>query len=214
MSSVDSLVHNFRAKAEAVSTILKVMAAPVKALEYAVQMCEDKEPCQTMVSGSSTDPSNKAEELATQKLPKTIAGPALPKTQQKILKHLCESRGITFITQGLRDHLFGIDLGITYADWGIAETGTIIMDSSNEDVRLATMISDVHVAMLPIHRIRKSFIDLETELRVTMEDTPNYTAFITGASRTADIERILTLGVHGPLELHIILLKGSCGKKP
>ena len=84
MSSVDSMVHNFRAQAEAVSTILEVMAAPVKALEYAVQLCEGKEPCQLLVSGSSADPSNKAEELASQKLPKIIAAPALPKTLHNI----------------------------------------------------------------------------------------------------------------------------------
>jgi hypothetical protein len=101
----------------------------------------------------------------------------LPKTLQREFKHLCESQGITFITQGLRDHFSGIDIGITYADWGIAETGTIIMDSSNEDVSLASMISDVHIAMLAIHRICKSLFDLEKDLRVSMKDAPNYTAF-------------------------------------
>lgn len=40
-----------------------------------------------------------------------------------------------------------------------------------------------------------------------MKKTPNYLAFITGASRTADIERVLALGVHGPLELHILILE-------
>jgi L-lactate dehydrogenase complex protein LldG len=107
----------------------------------------------------------------------------------------------------LRDHLAGIDLGLTMADFGIAETGTLVIDSSSEEVRLATMISEVHVAVLPKNRIREAAFELEEDLRQLMGATPNYTAFITGASRTADIERVLALGVHGPLELHILLLE-------
>ena len=92
-------------------------------------------------------------------------------------------------------------------DYGIAETGTLVIDSSSEAVRLATMVSEVHVAVLPKSRIRATALDLETELRDLMQSAPNYAAFITGASRTADIERVLALGVHGPLELHILLLE-------
>jgi L-lactate dehydrogenase complex protein LldG len=93
------------------------------------------------------------------------------------------------------------------ADYGIAETGTLVIDSSSEELRLATMISEVHVAVLPTHRLRTPFSDLEAKLAQIMEAAPNYYAFITGASRTADIERVPALSVHGPLELHILLME-------
>ncbi len=48
---------------------------------------------------------------------------------------------------------------------------------------------------------------MEADLVGLMESPPSYVAFITGASRTADIERVLTIGVHGPQELHVLLLK-------
>jgi L-lactate dehydrogenase complex protein LldG len=107
----------------------------------------------------------------------------------------------------LRSHLAGIDIGFTMADYGIAETGTLVIDSSSEELRLATMVSEMHVAVLPKSRLRATSPDLETELKQFMGAVPNYCAFITGASRTADIERVLALGVHGPLELHILLLE-------
>ena len=88
-----------------------------------------------------------------------------------------------------------------------AETGTLVINSTSEDLRLATMISDIHLAILPTSRIKKDDLDLTSELHKLLADPKNFTAFITGPSRTADIERVLAIGVHGPLELHILLLE-------
>jgi L-lactate dehydrogenase complex protein LldG len=117
------------------------------------------------------------------------------------------SRQISVIRDGLRGHLAGIDIGFTVADYGIGETGTLVFDSSSEESRIATMISEIHVAVIPKSRIRATGEDLYAELRAYMGQKPNYLAFVTGPSRTADIERVLALGVHGPLELHILILE-------
>ncbi len=114
----------------------------------------------------------------------------------------------------LRRYLAGIDVALTVADYGIAETGTLVLDSSSEDLRLATMLSEVHVAVLPLSRLRPTALDLAGDLRARMAAPPNYLSFITGASRTADIERVLALGVHGPLAVHILLWEDRPCKSP
>ena len=102
----------------------------------------------------------------------------------------------------------GIHTSLTCAQWGIAETGTLVLNSHSEDVRIATMLAEIHVAILPAEKIRPDAESLVHELSAVLEsDTPSYTAFITGASRTSDIERVLTIGVHGPRELHILIIR-------
>jgi len=137
----------------------------------------------------------------------TLAAPGWDNESRAALREGCDQAGLQLLTENLRDRATNLHTGFTRADWGIADTGTLVLDSSSEDLRLATMLSETHVAVLPLSRLRASATDLEAELNSLNQSPPRYLAFITGASRTADIERVLTLGVHGPLELHLLLLK-------
>jgi L-lactate dehydrogenase complex protein LldG len=137
----------------------------------------------------------------------TLAAPGWDPESQAALEADCRRAGVELLVENLRQRADALHTGLTRADWGIADTGSLVLDSSSEDLRLATMLVETHVAVLPISRLRATVTDLEAELTRLMQTPPNYLAFITGASRTADIERVLTLGVHGPLELHLLLLK-------
>ncbi len=205
MNQTDATVAAFRENAERVSAIVAEVSSPEAAFQYAVDLCEKKEACQLLVSGCDAPLSPKAGDLCETKQAKVMAAPGLDPGDRDRLKALCEERGIVLADDDLRAHLAGIDVGVTVADGAIADTGTLMIGSSSEAVRLATMISEVHIALLPLSRLRATGYDLEADLADRMGSPPDYTAFITGASRTADIERVLTLGVHGPLSLHILL---------
>ncbi len=201
----DPLTIIFTAKAESVSATVVSVDSLDEAFDYAVDLCDQKDACQLLISGCDLPLSTEADNLSELKQEKVMAAPGLKAPQQKQLATMCQDRGISFANGGLRRYLAGIDIGFTIADYGIAETGTLVLKSTDEDLRLATMISEVHVAVLPLSRLRNTALEMEKELQTLMVDTPSYLSFITGPSRTADIERVLALGVHGPLEVHILL---------
>jgi L-lactate dehydrogenase complex protein LldG len=136
-----------------------------------------------------------------------MAAPNLDGAAFDALAAMCKAEGIALVKEDLRQYPWGMDMGVSLMDYGIAETGTLVLDSRSEETRLASMLSEFHVAILPVSRIRESAFALENELKELTRDPGSYMAFITGASRTADIERVLALGVHGPLELHIMLVE-------
>ncbi len=207
MQDTTTLNRLFQYKAEQVSTIVTEVAAVEDAIGYAVDICNQKEVCTILPSGCEHDLSEGAQSLCHDKPAKLIAAPDLSQHQWDLLVEDCEKSGIGVIRDGLRSHLGGIDIGISWAQYGIAETGTLVIDSTDEDLRLATMISEIHIAFLPLSGIVESAADLTRQLQSQMNSDGHYLAMVTGASRTADIERVLALGVHGPLELHIVLIK-------
>ncbi len=138
---------------------------------------------------------------------KTLACPGFAKKDLELLETACKASEIDILGPLLRDQQHNLHTALTMADFGIADTGTLVLLSDSEDTRIATMLSTIHIAVLPVTNIKPDSNAYEKELNnLLKKETPSYTAFITGPSRTADIERVLAIGVHGPVELHILLL--------
>jgi len=208
MGSTPEVLEKFRKKAELVSAIVSEVDSMAQAIAYTVDLCSQKEACQLLMSGCEESLSDKGKDLCELKQwGKIIAAPALADADMAELVKQAAGREISVIKDGMRKHLAGVDIGFTVADYGIGETGSLVIDSSSEELRLATMVSEIHVAVIPKSRIRATAEDLYAEIKGFQSTKPNYLAFVTGASRTADIERVLALGVHGPLELHILILE-------
>lgn len=100
--------------------------------------------------------------------------------------------------------IFRFDVGISTAQAAIAETGTLVLDSTRERHRLVSLVPPVHIAIIRASQIYKTLSEVLTLIRDTKEVSPAVT-FITGPSRTADIELTLAIGVHGPQELYVII---------
>jgi len=103
--------------------------------------------------------------------------------------------------------LFSYDVGVTMAQAAIAETGTLVLESEKERHRLVSLLPPVHVAVVRSDDICLTIGDALKRLRGHQkEEMSRAITFITGPSRTADIELTLTVGVHGPKELYVIIL--------
>jgi L-lactate dehydrogenase complex protein LldG len=101
--------------------------------------------------------------------------------------------------------LFDCDLGITSAQWAIAETGTLVLESDKEFHRLTSLVPPVHVAIFEAKQIRQTLGEVLQKLNE--KELSRTITFITGPSRTSDIELTLAIGVHGPAELFVIVIE-------
>ncbi|MBT8362281.1 MAG: lactate utilization protein [Desulfobacterales bacterium] len=195
----------FITKAKAAAAFVTEVSTYEEAVNYTIDLCGKQGACRLKVSGCEEHLSPDAEGLCETKQEKIIAAPELDKGDYQILFDISTANGFSCIRSGMRSQLAGVDIGFSYADIGIAETGTLVLNCPSEELRIATMVCEYHVCVLRKSQIVADAFDAAERLDQFMQNAPNYTAFITGPSRTADIERVLTIGVHGPLELHILL---------
>ena len=104
--------------------------------------------------------------------------------------------------------LFDYDVGISTAQAGIAETGTLVLESESERHRLVSLVPPVHIAIVDAADICLTLGEALAAVGRGSELSPTIT-LITGPSRTADIELTLAIGIHGPQELYVIVNEGT-----
>lgn len=159
-------------------------------------------------------------QLAGEK-PSHFTAPAMHKTREQIAELLSGVAGknldpdvdklVKVAREQLREAFVTADMGISGANIAIAETGTLVIVANEGNDRLVTTLPPIHVAIVGIEKLVETTDDANEILKVlarsgTGQKQTAYVSFITGPSRTTDIEKTLALGVHGPGEVHIIFV--------
>lgn len=103
------------------------------------------------------------------------------------------------------------EIGISTADLGVADTGTLIISTTNESDRLVTALPIIHVAILPRSKLVFSLEDASQYIsRLLTKDSKAVSiSLISASSRTSDVGGVTIMGAHGPKELHVLLLDGE-----
>ena len=105
----------------------------------------------------------------------------------------------------LRERCAAAEMGITSADYALADTGTLVLLSSPREARLISLLPPAHIAVVPCNRLLSGLEELFSVLPDPAAAASSM-VLITGPSRTADIEQILVRGVHGPGQITAVLV--------
>jgi iron-sulfur cluster protein len=153
--------------------------------------------------------------------PSHITAPALHMTKEKIAEVLSRSLGRTvpadareivrIAREEMRQHFIQADIGISGANLAIAESGTLVIISNEGNVRLATTLPPVHIALVTAEKFVETLEEATLLIKALTiassgKKLTSYVSFITGPSSTTDIEKENVVGVHGPQEVHVVIL--------
>lgn len=129
---------------------------------------------------------------------------------QQIIPHLRED-GITIKESTGPAGTADAPLGLSGALLAIAETGSVMLAGNELAARAVSLLTLEHIIIIAEHDIVPVLDDAGRRLQALTRQGPNqqhYISFVTGPSRTSDIERVLTIGVQGPKSLSVIVVKG------
>lgn len=174
--------ESFKARAGAVGASVERVANKASALEFVVRQLRQE--------GVSEKPRTGA----------VWAGCAMvnPSDQKKLE---AEVPGLKFAVT--RDLAESARVGISQVDWALADTGTLVQCADEVDKRLVSTLPAVHIALIATSALLPNLGSVVARMDPRKSA---YLSFITGPSRTADIERVLTIGVHGPERLIVVFV--------
>jgi L-lactate utilization protein LutC len=110
------------------------------------------------------------------------------------------------IKRSQKEAFFAADVGISQADCLVAETGSIFVRASPQEPRSLSLLPPVHVVLTQASAVVGDLFDVFEGPWAGLDALPTSMVLITGPSKTGDIELRLVTGVHGPGEVHVILL--------
>ena len=126
-----------------------------------------------------------------------------PHLRQLGITEILNSLGVELVSPNADKHdMATCDLGVTEADFLLPETGTLVLQSSAGRPRAVSLLPRVHLAIARPEMLRADMHQVFAEAKER-----HYLVFITGPSRTADIELTVTLGVHGPRSLYVWMMR-------
>jgi L-lactate utilization protein LutC len=106
-------------------------------------------------------------------------------------------------------HAFAADLGITSVDWAIAETGSLALFAQPHQGRVVSLLPKRYLAIIEPDQILPDLFDLFARLEERKAELPSNMVLVTGPSKTGDIELKLTTGVHGPGNVHVLVVENN-----
>jgi iron-sulfur cluster protein len=162
-------------------------------------------------------------QLADEK-PSHFTQPAAHKTREQVAELFSKVTGkkldadipqlVEVARNELRRAFVEAQMGISGANIAVAETGSLVIVTNEGNSRLVTTLPPIHVAVVGYEKLVESLDDANAIIKLlarsgTGQKMTAYVSYITGPSRTTDIEKTLALGVHGPKELHIVFVNNG-----
>ena len=184
----ENIVSQFQKKHESLAGIVHIVSGLNEAADHVFSILQEK----------------KTEKVALGELPEDFGQLLAPKITEDGLELLKPP----FSNTDLPKAFDTIQVGISWAAFAIADTGAIVEFATDDSMRLVTSLPLVHISLVRASDLVATLKEAAAPIRDFYNENPlNATvSFISGPSRTADIEMRLILGVHGPAETHVIIV--------